>query len=62
MIAENNNGEIVTLHPGEAVCGYSFRWVKIEPADLKYARGSELAQKAFEEWLRHILFVRLDPR
>lgn len=60
MRAKRSDGKIVRLRFGEAVCGYGFFWVVIEPRDKKFIYSpSKAERKMAAKWLDHILGQRL---
>ena len=60
MKAKRNDGKIVTLRIGEAICGYCFRWIKIELKDRQIlCSKSKWERQMAAKWLDHLLTCRL---
>lgn len=57
ITAKRTDGKIVTLRPGEAVCGFGFYWVKI--TGRPNTRDSGVQGAAFQSWFNNVLFNRL---
>lgn len=56
ITAKRCDGKVVTLRPGQALCGFSFSWVRIEGGCPSESR---IEWEAFRAWLEHLLTCKL---
>lgn len=59
-VTDADTGKVADFRVGYAWCGRSFSAITFEAGDFDHATGSEEESKRTLEWLRHLLFVRLN--